>query len=104
MVVSAVVGVRCPVGIGLRYDQHLSVVVCLREVRSSPFWFCPIFVSPRRTNARKVPFFPPQNMPRAHGKRQIFNVTGQLTRTLIARRAMHIKPLFWQALESFPLT
>ena len=26
---------------------------------------------------------------------QSFNVTGQLTRTLIARRAMYIKPLFW---------
>ena len=30
---------------------------------------------------------------------QIFNVTRQLTRTLIARRAMYRKPLFWQALD-----
>ena len=29
----------------------------------------------------------------------ILHVTGQLSRTLIARRAMYIKPLFWQALE-----
>ena len=31
--------------------------------------------------------------------RQILYATGQLWRALIARRAIYIKPLFWQALE-----
>ena len=31
---------------------------------------------------------------------KILNVTQQLFRALIARRAMYMKPLFWQALET----
>ena len=32
-------------------------------------------------------------------RRQILYVTGQLSRTLIVRRAMYAKPLLWQTLE-----
>ena len=32
--------------------------------------------------------------------KEILNVTGQLSRTLIASRARYMKPLFWQALKT----